>query len=58
MNSKNNKQYLMYEFSFSFYNIHIQRVPSLLKYLNNIQRRQWHPTPVLLPGKSMDGGAW
>ena len=20
--------------------------------------RQWHPTPVLLPGKSMDGGAW
>ena len=22
------------------------------------QRRQWHPTPVLLPGKSMDGGAW
>ena len=22
------------------------------------QRRQWHLTPVLLPGKSMDGGAW
>ena len=22
------------------------------------QRRQWHPTPVLLPGKSMDEGAW
>ena len=21
-------------------------------------RRQWHPTPVLLPGKSMDGGGW
>ena len=21
-------------------------------------RRRWHPTPVLLPGKSMDGGAW
>ena len=21
-------------------------------------RRQWHPTAVLLPGKSMDGGAW
>ena len=21
-------------------------------------RRQWHPTPVLLPGKSMNGGAW
>ena len=19
---------------------------------------KWHPTPVLLPGKSMDGGAW
>ena len=24
----------------------------------HIRRRQWHPTPVLLPGKSMDGGAW
>ena len=22
------------------------------------RRRQWYPTPVLLPGKSMDGGAW
>ena len=26
---------------------------------SNIQpRRQWQPTPVLLPGKSMDAGAW
>ena len=23
-----------------------------------VRRRQWHPTPVLLPGKPMDGGAW
>ena len=23
-----------------------------------LQRRRWHPTPVLLPGKPMDGGAW
>ena len=22
------------------------------------RRRQWHPTPVLLPGKSMDWGVW
>ena len=22
------------------------------------RRRQWHPTPVLFPGKSMGGGAW
>ena len=22
------------------------------------RRRQWQPTPVLLPEKSMDGGAW
>ena len=22
------------------------------------RRRQWHPTPVRLPGKSLDGGAW
>ena len=21
-------------------------------------RRQWRPTPVLLPGNPMDGGAW
>ena len=21
-------------------------------------RRQWHPTPVLLSGKPLDGGAW
>ena len=20
--------------------------------------RVWHPTPILMPGKSMDGGAW
>ena len=26
--------------------------------LTYYRRRQWHPTPVLLPGKSMDGGAW
>ena len=24
----------------------------------SLRRRQWHPTPVLLPGESMDGGAW
>ena len=22
------------------------------------RRRQWHPTPVLLPKNPMDGGAW
>ena len=27
-------------------------------YCGQEQRRQWHPTPVLLPGKSMDKGAW
>jgi len=27
-------------------------------WLGKLWRRQWHPTPVLLPGKSMDGGAW
>ena len=26
--------------------------------LFSYRRRQWHPTPVLLPGKSMDRGAW
>ena len=24
----------------------------------SVWRRQWHPTPVLLPGNSYDGGAW
>ena len=24
----------------------------------HFRRRQWHPTPVLLPGTSHDGGAW
>ena len=28
--------------------------PSLAK----VRRRQWHPTPVLLLGNPMDGGAW
>ena len=27
-------------------------------YLCVYQRRQWHPTPILLPGKPHDGGAW
>ena len=26
--------------------------------LKSSWRRQWHPTPVLLPGKSHDGRAW
>ena len=26
--------------------------------LLKIRRRQWHPTPVLLPGKSHGGGVW
>ena len=26
--------------------------------IRDYRRRQWHPTPVLLPGKTMDGGAW
>ena len=26
--------------------------------LGSKRRRQWHPTPVLLPGKSLDGRAW
>ena len=35
----------------------VGKVMSLL--LNMLsRRRQWHPTPVLLPGKSMDRGAW
>ena len=26
--------------------------------LGHFWRRQWHPSPILLPGKSIDGGAW
>ena len=36
-----------------FKNYRDLRVPSTV-----LQRRQWHPTPVLWPGKSMDEGAW
>ena len=31
---------------------------SIYRYSGLYRRRQWHPTPVLLPGKSMDRGAW
>ena len=30
----------------------------LIHFITNPRRRQWHPTPVLLSGKSMDRGAW
>ena len=30
----------------------IQRILQFHKPSSNLQRRQWHPTPVLLPGKS------
>ena len=33
-------------------NAEIQRI------IRDYRRRQWHPTPVLLPGKPLDGGAW
>ena len=31
---------------------------NLLSSKEDGRRRQWHPTPVLLPGNPMDGGAW
>ena len=33
-------------------------VQDLVKSRVAYRRRQWHPTPILLSGKSMDGGAW
>ena len=30
----------------------------IARYYMHARRRQWHPTSVLLPGKSMDRGAW
>ena len=33
-----------------------KELKDMVKHL--IRRRRWHPTPVLLPGKSMDRGAW
>ena len=33
-------------------------LPILVTKYKLVWRRQWHPTPVLLPRKSMDGGAW
>ena len=38
--------------------IHLPFQPLLNIPIGTNRRRQWHPTPVLLPGKSMDGGAW
>ena len=35
----------------------VSKVMSLLFNMLS-RRRQWHPTPVLLPGKSYGGGAW
>ena len=33
-------------------NINNLRYADLLRFSHSVQRRQWHPTPVLLPGKS------
>ena len=30
----------------------------LYAHIQRTWRRQWNPTPLLLPGKSLDGGAW
>ena len=35
-----------------------RRMRSINVSRSDTRRRQWHPTPVLLPGKSMDRGAW
>jgi len=43
------------DLDFSFQKVHSIYITSSPE---NLQRRQWHPTPVLLPGKFMDGGAW
>ena len=49
--NKENKEWL--------YKENLQQVKTyLLLHNSDLRRRQWHPTPVLLPGKSMDGGAW
>ena len=38
----------------------LQHYVQYLRYGNKLcpLTERWHPTPVLLPGKSMDGGAW
>ena len=50
---------------FTFYLCVITRTPTaasrsclLLTAKPLPRRRQWHPAPALLPGKSTDGGAW
>ena len=40
------------------YILEINPMSIVLFALTVFQRRQWHPTPVLLPRKSMDRGAW
>ena len=47
--SLSNKKYILFYIIFHYYSIY----STWLKYMCMlIQRRQWHPTPVLLPGKS------
>ena len=55
-------------FSFNMqglYSSHLCKLPPCVQFGDYRPRnvphslvQQWHPTPVLLPGKSMDGGAW
>ena len=40
------------------YNFTITHINMLKNWIEGCSRRQWQPTPVLLPGKSKDGGAW
>ena len=43
-------------FFFAYINPYMHACKHFFNY--RIVRRQWHPTPVLLPGRSMDRGAW
>ena len=56
------RQYAVYDlrpFKFVEVCFKAQNMAYVLYVLYTLERRrQWHPTPVLLPGKSMDRGAW
>ena len=63
INTEDSLEELMLKLKLQYFGHLMQRVDSLEKTLRLVKieggwRRQWQPTPVLLPGKSHGRGAW
>ena len=56
---RNSKQSILWAAQMFFTSGNITSQNIKIKVLSSRRwRRHWHPTPVLLPGKCMDRGAW